>query len=81
MLATLDTDNLREIRVDVRSSIIEYMEYSKSELTLSIKFKGGKHKGRVRSYEDIAPQRFFELLSEPSIGKAVLRMLKARHAA
>jgi len=78
MLTTVDTENLEDIRVGVQSSLIEYLEYSKHDSTLSIKFKGGKHRGRVRSYEDVPAQSFFELLSQPSIGKAVLRLLKSR---
>ena len=81
MLATVDTDNLQDIRVGVQSSLIEYLEYSKEDATMSIKFKGGKHRGCVKSYENVPPHRFFELLSQPSVGKAVLRLLKSRSAA
>ena len=80
MTAKFDTSKLKKIKVDVTSSIIEYLEYSYNEYVLNIKFKRGRHRGKVRSYDETTPQESFELLNEPSVGKAVLKMLDARKA-
>ncbi len=38
--------------------------------------KGFLAPGKIRSYDNISPDQFFELISAESIGKALLRLVK-----
>ncbi len=75
MTHRLDTKHVRSIKLQVESSIIDYLEYSHERFQLIVSFKHGKYKGQVRSYYEIAPEQFYALLEAPSLGKALLRFI------
>jgi len=75
MIYKVESEHLTKIKVDVKSSLIEYLDYSQQTYILSVKFKHGKYKGKVKHYEEILPFQFFELLQAPSVGKALLKLL------
>jgi len=77
MIVNIETDVLRKITVEVKSSLIDYLEYSKDNCLLKVKFKHGKHKGKIRSYEEVSPEQFFNILTAESVGKALIKLLES----
>ena len=75
MQYNIESDNIERIRVEVNSSLIDFLEYSRKSLVLQVRFIHGKHKGKVRTYEDIVPQQFYNLLEAHSVGKALIHLL------
>ena len=76
MLYNLESDNIQRIKVEVNSSLVDFLEYSHPTLELRVRFAHGKHKGKVRTYEEIVPQQFYALLQAPSVGKALIHLLE-----
>lgn len=81
MTASLQTEHLERISVDVNSSMVSYLEYSKQESLMHVKFKRGKYKGKLREYSEVTPEEFFGLLNAPSLGKALIHYLESRKSA
>lgn len=75
MTFQVETERLKKIRVEVKSSLIDFLEYSKQDYLLTVKFKQGKYKGKVRRYEEVAPEDFFSILSAESVGHAVIDLI------
>lgn len=78
MTTTLQTEHLKRIAIDVNSSMVSYLEYSKEECKMYVKFKRGRHKGKLREYTEVMPEAFFGLLGAPSVGKALIQYLESR---
>ncbi len=78
MTASLQTEHLKRISADVNSSMVSYLEYSREECKMSIKFIRGRHKGKLREYDNVLPLEFFNLLNSPSLGKAIIQFLETR---
>ena len=78
MTATLQAQHLKRISVDVNSSIVSHLEYSKEEHSMNVRFIRGRHKGKLRKYDHVMPHEFFDLLSAPSLGKALIHFLEER---
>ncbi len=72
----INADHLKTITVEVKSSLIQYLSYSYGDYSLSVKYKYGKHKGQVRTYQEVSPAQFFELLGADSVGKALLKLIQ-----
>lgn len=81
MTASLQTEHLKRITADVNSSYVSYLEYSKEDYRMSVKFIRGRHKGKLREYGNVMPQEFFNLLNAPSLGKAIIHFLETRKSA
>lgn len=81
MTATLQTEHLERITADVNSTYVSYMENSKEEYKMSVKFIIGRHKEKLREYDNVLPHEFFNLLNAPSLGKALISFLETRKSA
>ena len=73
----MSASSIKHIKVDVNSSLIEYLEYSPEELKMSVKYKSGKHANKVRNYPDISVRDFFHVIESDSIGRAVLKLIQS----
>lgn len=75
MTFVIESKRLKSIKVEVKSSLIDYMQYSKEDFSLIVRYKSGRfHKKRVKRYEEVSPEQFFELLNCESIGKAFIQL-------
>jgi hypothetical protein len=77
MTVEINTTTVREINITPNSSLIEKLEYCKSDRRLDVLYKSGKRKGTVRTYHDISFSQFMDLLSAESLGKAVIKLAKS----
>lgn len=58
------------------SSLIEFITYDFGTQTMQVKYKRGKHKGTLRTYEGIPKDAYEEILNAPSShGKALLKVI------
>jgi hypothetical protein len=51
------------------------MHYSQEDFSLIVKYKCGSFfKKKVKRYEEISPEQFFEMLNCESVGKAFMQL-------
>ncbi len=80
MTFNLETEKLKSIRVEVKSSFIDFVEYSRSELALTVKYKKkGLFQKKVKRYEEVSIDQFFEMLNSKSVGKAFMKLRRDKH--
>ncbi|WP_422359221.1 hypothetical protein [Reichenbachiella sp.] len=78
MVFNIETNRLKNIKIEVESSLIDYMQYSWEDSSLLVKYRHGNFlKQSVKRYEGVSQEQFFEMLNSDSVGKALLR-LKSR---
>ncbi|WP_147303060.1 hypothetical protein [Marinoscillum furvescens] len=75
MTFDINTQHIGTLRIQTNSSLIEWMEYHPQSLKLEVHYKRGPRKHTTRTYRDISMGMFMSLLSGPSLGKALLKML------
>ena len=78
MHVNLHTEKMKKIKVDVFSSMVDFIEYSQNNNILLVKFKKGKYKGKIRSYDSVTPSQFFQILESDSVGRSVLKFAEKR---
>lgn len=66
--------NVKDLKVTVRSSIIEFLEYDCYNQLLKVCFKKGKTKSKIHEYDGISSGQFLAILDSPSVGKAILKL-------
>ncbi|MEP5613457.1 MAG: hypothetical protein ABJP45_14490 [Cyclobacteriaceae bacterium] len=66
---------VKTLKVDVRSSIVEYLEYDCPKYILKVRFKKGKSRRRVHFHSEITPAHFQNILDSRSIGRAILNLV------
>lgn len=76
MTLDISEHSIEKFRFKPDSSLVETLDYDSDKKTLQVKFKRGKHKGRVRIYKEVAPEDFCKIMSSRSIGRAVLKMTR-----
>ncbi|PWJ41996.1 KTSC domain-containing protein [Sediminitomix flava] len=69
---------LKEKIVIENSSLIEFLIYDYEAEFLEVKYKRGKHKGKIRGYESITLQDYKEIINSESVGRQLLRTLSHR---
>jgi hypothetical protein len=78
MTFEIRTDRLKKIRIEAKSSVVDFMEYSREDLSLTVKYKkGGIFKKKIKRFEDVSPGQFFDLLNAQSIGRALMRFVNS----
>lgn len=75
MTFEISADRLKTIKIEAISSVIDSMEYSKDEYSLTVKYKRkGIFKNRIKHFEEVSPGQFFDLLNAESIGRALMHL-------
>lgn len=59
-----------------RSKLVAYLVYHFPTHTLKVRYRKGKHAGRLRCYEGVTAQEYEDLLESASIGKEVLHLAR-----
>ena len=65
---------IKQLKVEVESSLIEFVEYNKSKSQMQVRFKRGKTSKRKKTFEAISPQDFWTIINSESIGRAILKL-------
>ncbi len=78
MTYPVEIRHLKRLNVHVKSSLLEALEYDPESHQLNVEYKrkGLFGSRKIRSYDNISPAQFFELIGAESIGKALLRLVK-----
>ena len=69
---------IREVRVEVNSSLVKYMIYRPDSYTLKVKYKRGKKRWKLQSYPEVGRMAFSEIIHSESVGKALIGFLRER---
>ena len=72
--SAMNFKNIKEFKVNVRSSIIEYLAYDYIQTCLIVKFKSNRYGKKLRTYEEVSISNFLEILAADSIGRTVLKL-------
>lgn len=70
----MNATTVKDLKVTVRSSIIESLEYDCYRQSLKVSFKKGKTRSKTHEYGGISSGQFLAILESPSVGKAILRL-------
>ncbi|MEP1094112.1 MAG: hypothetical protein ABJG78_03330 [Cyclobacteriaceae bacterium] len=71
----MNSSKIKTLKVAVRSSLIEYLEYDCPKYLLKVRFKRGKSRHRTHVHQEITPDHFQKIIDSQSIGRAVLRLV------
>jgi hypothetical protein len=67
---------LRKIKVEVKSSLIDFLEYSQEDFSLIVQYKRrGIFNKKVKRFEEVSPGQFYKMLNSESIGKAYMQLI------
>ncbi|GAA4821444.1 hypothetical protein [Algivirga pacifica] len=58
-----------------QSSLVEFLVYDYMTEELGVKYKRGKHKGKLRTYKQITNREYQWICGEESVGKALMKVL------
>ena len=61
-----------------QSSLVEYLTFDAEKQTLEVKYKSGKHKGKIRKYKNFIKEEFDYITNGESAGKRLLAVLKRK---
>jgi hypothetical protein len=61
-----------------KSSLVEYIIYDAKNKELEVKYKSGKHKGKLKKYAQIAQEQFEYIVASESVGRTLISILEKR---
>ncbi len=65
---------IRQLKVEVESSLVEFVEYNYLKAQMLVRFKRGKAKKRQQVFKLVTPQDFWIIINSDSIGRTILQM-------
>lgn len=65
---------VKTLKVNVRSTLIEFLEYDCYHQLLKVRFKKGKSRQKIHEYDGVSSGQFLDILDSPSVGKAILKL-------
>jgi len=73
------SSKVKLVKIDVSSSIVEYMEYAPSLNRLRVKYKKrGWFKKKVKNYDQVPKTAFLEIVQSKSIGRALRTYISSK---
>lgn len=80
MTFDINTQHIGTLKIQTNSSLIEWLEYHPDTMRLEVHYKRGSRKDTTRTYNEISMGMFMKVLSGPSLGKALLKMLQQKES-
>jgi len=74
MTLELPDNSIENLKIRPSSSLVELLDYNGIKKTLRVKYKKGRHKGKIREYSSVDPDLFSNIISSKSVGRSVLKM-------